>query len=469
MNNWIGPVGRIVLGLLAGVAVLGVGTYRIQTYKHQGSVFLVLGSGIVLLTLFAARELYDFLTPALSLLIMFMSVTYVAFVSVVYRSESIALAGLAMAAIAPLLTNTPDPSVYGLMSYLLVVVLGTVWVVRLTGNHALTLASVIMMIFYSLPFVSGTTSMSDQGIALFFSIIFAVIFFVTNTISIIMVQTESARKAHLTTAVATGVYIVLWISTAVAPELQSLAYVFWMLLFSIGTFFVFTLTENKIPFYLYGAVTIGLLFAATAAELSGPALTFAYTIEVAMVAIMARLYLSPKVSNSLGWLFVLPVLLSLESFLSSSWNAGFLHADFLVLSIVGLSLGLVGVIYMMTKTEADSHSYLAEVLLGVSFFYFLSLIWLVLHSVMFYESATTVALIVYTILGIAMLVAGRVYQNSYTKLLGGVLLGGVITRLLLIDVWQMDIVGRIITFFVIGLLLISTAFLGKKSDTQSEN
>jgi uncharacterized membrane protein len=88
---------------------------------------------------------------------------------------------------------------------------------------------------------------------------------------------------------------------------------------------------------------------------------------------------------------------------------------------------------------------------------------------MFYESATTVALIVYTILGIAMLVAGRVYQNNYTKILGGVLLGGVITRLLLIDVWQMDIVGRIITFFVIGLLLISTAFLGKKSDTQLEN
>jgi hypothetical protein len=42
-----------------------------------------------------------------------------------------------------------------------------------------------------------------------------------------------------------------------------------------------------------------------------------------------------------------------------------------------------------------------------------------------------------------------------------VVLGGVVLRLLLIDVWQMDLVGRIITFFVVGTLLLSTAFIKK--------
>jgi len=462
MNNWVGPVGRISLGLLAGVAVLGVGTWRIPTYKHQGSVFLVLGSGVILLTLFAARELYEFLTPMVSLALMFMSVVYVALMSVLYKSNNLALAGLLMAAIAPHLTNTPEPSVLGIMSYLLVVVVGTVWIVRMTGNHVLTFAAVIMMVLYSLPFMGGGVAVLDERVALFFSFIFAAIFFVANTVSIIMVQTEKARKTHLATAVATGLYLVMWISMVVSPAMQSLAYVFWMLVFSVGTFFVFTQTENKIPFYLYGAVALSFLFAATAAELSGPVLTLAYTIQVAAIALTSRFVLPAKVSQSLGWLFGLPILLSLESFVARSWDTGFLHADFLILSISCLSLGLVGLIYMVTKQDDDSSSYLAGTLLGISFFYFVSLVWLVLHSVLIGDVATTLALIIYTILGVGLLVIGRLNESKYIQSFGGVLLGAVIIRLFVIDIWQMNMVGRIITFFAVGLLLISTAFMGKK-------
>jgi hypothetical protein len=49
----------------------------------------------------------------------------------------------------------------------------------------------------------------------------------------------------------------------------------------------------------------------------------------------------------------------------------------------------------------------------------------------------------------------------YYRTIGGILLGGVVGRLLLVDIWQMALAGKIITFFVIGTLLISTAFIGK--------
>jgi hypothetical protein len=38
----------------------------------------------------------------------------------------------------------------------------------------------------------------------------------------------------------------------------------------------------------------------------------------------------------------------------------------------------------------------------------------------------------------------------------------VVARLLLVDVWSMELSGRVITFFVIGALLMSTAFLTKR-------
>ena len=469
INNWIGPVGRISLGLFAGLLVTGIGTWRITNYRHQGSVFLVLGSGIVLLTLFAARELYEFLTPSIALVIMFLSVAYVALMSVVYKSDKLALAGLIMAAVAPLLTNTPDPNTLGIMSYLLVVVLGTVWVVRMTGSHALTFAAVIMMILYSLPFMDGGVSDVESRVALFFSFIFAAIFFVTNTISIIMVQTSDARKAQILTAVGTGLYLMMWIGLVISDSMQSLAYVFWMLVFSVGTFFVFTQTQNRIPFYVYGAVTLGFLFAATAAELSGPVLTLAYTAQVAGLVILARFILPNKVSDSLVWLFLLPTTLSLGSFISNSWNTGIMHADFAILFFLMIALAIVGLVCIETREGTESENMIAEFLLGTSLLYFLSLIWLVLHASIAGDSATTVALIIYTILGIGFWFIGQVQKNEFIGAAGTVLLVCVVARLLLIDVWLMDLVGRIVTFLAIGVLLISTAFMRKGKQVAATN
>ncbi|MBI4021961.1 MAG: hypothetical protein HY372_01255, partial [Candidatus Andersenbacteria bacterium] len=48
------------------------------------------------------------------------------------------------------------------------------------------------------------------------------------------------------------------------------------------------------------------------------------------------------------------------------------------------------------------------------------------------------------------------------RLYGAVLLGFVVLRLLFIDVWKLALTGRIITFFLVGALLVSTAFLGRR-------
>ena len=468
INDWIGPVGRISLGLLAGLAFMGVGTWRVKDYRQQGFVFLVLGSGTVLLTIYAARALYEFLTPGTSLLVMFLSVAYVGFVSVLYQSDKLALAGLVMAAIAPLLTNTPEPSVVGLFSYLLVVIVGTIWIVRQTGSHVLTLAALVVAFLYSLPFIDAADFTStDQTAALLFAFVFAALFFGTNTISILKQNSSAARKGQIVTALFTGLYLVFWIELVVASDIRGLLYVLWMLIFSAGSFVVYTKTVDRTPFFMYSAVTIGLLFAATATELSGPVLTLAYTAEVTALLLLARQYIAKSISEKLVWLFVLPVFLSLESLNASSWNSGFLHWDLVTLLVTAAGLGVVGWVYLQTRVAGEEKNHFAEVLLGVSAFYLLSLVWLISHSVLAYDVATTVSLIIYTVLGLALLLIGRTQDNKLWQLCGGVLLGLVVARLLLIDVWQMDLVGRIVTFFVVGGLLISTAFIGKNKSTTS--
>jgi hypothetical protein len=230
---------------------------------------------------------------------------------------------------------------------------------------------------------------------------------------------------------------------------------------------VYTKTVNRTPFFIYGAVTTGLLFAATAAELSGPILTLAFTAEITIMLLLARRTIARHMSEKLVLLLVLPLVLSLESFVSSAWNTGFLHGDFVTLVAVGGALGIVGLAYKKTPPATEGESYWAATLIGIAFLYLLSIIWLVLHSVFIADVATTVSLIIYTLLGLGFFMVGRINDSEFWQLCGGLLLGGVVLRLLFIDVWQMDLVGRIITFFVVGTLLISTAFI-KKNKKETE-
>jgi uncharacterized membrane protein len=74
MNNWVGPAGRIFLGMIAGVIFLIIGTIIVRKRQNQGEVFLALGSATVLVTTYAARVFYHFFDPFSSLGIMFLSI-----------------------------------------------------------------------------------------------------------------------------------------------------------------------------------------------------------------------------------------------------------------------------------------------------------------------------------------------------------------------------------------------------------
>ena len=73
--------------------------------------------------------------------------------------------------------------------------------------------------------------------------------------------------------------------------------------------------------------------------------------------------------------------------------------------------------------------------------------------------AVTIALFVYTVVGLVAYSIGRTQENAVYKRVGVLLLAAVVLRLGLVDVWVMETVWRIVTFLGIGLLFIGTALL----------
>ncbi len=464
LNNWIGPMGRIALGTVAGVAFIVLGWWRIKKYIHQGGIFLVLGSTTILLTLFAARTIYDFFNPLSALVVMFLSTAFVAFVSIKYNNRALALASLVLAGIAPLLTNAPSPDYAALFAYLFVVTLGSVWIVALTGKRELVTASLIMIAFYSLPHWLYFTS-ADKGALLLFAYAFSALFFLVNAAGILRLRGK-AIIPDLVTAAGNGLFILAWIMLAAPDAWKSLIIAAWMIVFAAGAFMIFKITKRRESFYVHAGVGIAMLAAATSAELGGATLTIAYAIEGGLIALISFAVLKDiKIAERMSLLLAGPVILSVGNITSGAWAAGAIHKDFFTLLTLSLTFLTLGALFLRHVKEGqdDEPRQLNTILLIAGSIYAYILLWLSLHAELQNDNtAVMIALVVYTIVGLIAYFYGLANDKRGLRLYGGALVGFVVGRLLLVDIWEMELAGRIVTFFLIGALLVSTAFLGRK-------
>ena len=467
LNDWIGPMGRIALGVIAGSIFILLGYWRIKKYLAQGGIFLVLGSTTILLTIFAARTVYGFFTPFSALIVMFLSTAFVALASVKYNSRALSLLSLTLAGIAPLLTKSPATDHVGLFAYLFVVILGAIWIVALTGQRELTAASLIIVSAYSAPHLLSPFSfpLVDTQTLLLFAYAFATLFFLTNTAGLLKLKGKDIIP-DLIAAAGNGLFLLAWIMTAAPDEWKSLIIAAWMVVFAVGSFLIFRITQRQESFYVYAGVGVAMLAAATSAELSGATLTIAYAIESGAIAFITYAILrNIKIAERASLLLIGPMILSIDSLTSISWLEGIVHKDFFVLLVLSsIMLGL-GSFFLRRVKEIDDKEprRINALLLIVGSAYAFVLLWLSLHAgLLNNNNAVMISLVVYTIIGLITYFYGLANGKRGLYLYGGVLVGFVIGRLFTVDIWKMELAGKIVTFFLIGALLVSTAFLGKK-------
>ncbi len=474
-NNWIGPKGRITLGLGAGILILIFGYWRIRHYLYQGGVFLVFGSTTIILTLFAAREVYQFFTPVTALAIMFLSTALVALISVKYKTQALAIASLVLATSAPFFVNITNWDYPALFLYLLIVVMGVIWIVNLTAWRVLVLIALLIMSAYSAPHFLNAVS-TDQGILIIFAYIFTAIFFVSSVASILRYGQTLAyqeKEADTITIIGNGIFLWFWIWTAVAENWQSLILSAWTIVFLVGGFLVFRKTQYALPFYAFSAVGVSYIATATAITLDGSVLIIALVFEIlALVTVSMLAIKNISLAKNLTWLMIAPMVLSLQSFEPRKWLEP-INEHFFVLLILGLSLSGLGIyFYNRTNNQIDNSASKQKefevILIMFGSLYLYALVWYVLHALNISDdTATMISLFIYTLIGLSAYFYGKFNTKKVLVIYGAILLVFVVGRLLLIDVWHMELAGRVVTFIVIGILLISTAFIkSKKKDNE---
>jgi len=471
VHNWIGPVGRISLGLFVGTILAIVGSMRMSKNIVQGNLFIVLGSGLIIITSLASQLIYNFFDRFVTLGIVFLVSLFVTTIALQFNNRNLAIYSIVIAFMAPLLTHGPQMEMFPLFSYLAVIIIGSAWVAINKNWDILNAVSIVGFCLYCLSVV-GYSQIDSLEKIFVVAIVYAIaaLYFVISTVGFIKNKVIGDGSDILVAVFNSA--LIIWITLFLVPkELQSLCLAGWMLIFAAGSYVVFVKTQKESFFYIYSLISVVLLAIATSVELDGPSLILAYAFESAIISIAGYL-ITKKISvgQTLSLLMFGPAMLSLGNIFSTSWETGIYHRDFLILAVLAILFFALGVFYYISKNETDVDSgvmplrfYIVLNILGSA--YVIVLIWLSSKSLLTTAGeAVMVSLVIYTVIGLAAYFYGLFNKSKVFKYYGATLLILVVLRLVIIDVWSMALAERIITFIVVGLMFISTAFISNKLD-----
>jgi len=128
-NDWIGDLGKILIGIIVGIGMLGAAEYFLGE-KHKGKykVFsqALIGGGIAILygSIFAAFSFYEFISqiPAFGLMI-FITIISI-FLSIRHNALAIAVIGLIGGFLTPIMVSTGTNNPVGLFTYVILLDIG---------------------------------------------------------------------------------------------------------------------------------------------------------------------------------------------------------------------------------------------------------------------------------------------------------------------------------------------------------
>ena len=138
-NDWIGETGRVVLGLVIGIGLLGGGEYWRRKYAVWAQALTGGGIAILYLSVFAAFALYELIPPLPALGFSVLVTLTAAGLALRYEARAIAVLGILGGFAAPLMLVEQLPAQAILLAYVLALDLGVLGLATFRNWRWLTL------------------------------------------------------------------------------------------------------------------------------------------------------------------------------------------------------------------------------------------------------------------------------------------------------------------------------------------
>jgi uncharacterized membrane protein len=178
-NNWIGPAGRVAIGLLAGlVVVVWSETFRRRGYQIFSYSLKAVGIGVLYLSLYAAFQVYALIPSGVAFIMMFAVTATTAVMAWAQDAEILAAFALIGGFSTPLMLSTGQNREVALFAYVALLDLGALALVILKPWRRLLVLSyagtLVLYVGWYSSFYDLTQLRVTVGFATMFFAIFAV-------------------------------------------------------------------------------------------------------------------------------------------------------------------------------------------------------------------------------------------------------------------------------------------------------
>ncbi|HTU35259.1 MAG TPA: DUF2339 domain-containing protein [Candidatus Acidoferrum sp.] len=476
-NNWVGPLGRVAIGLLLGGALYPLSHWIFKRgYNYYAEGITGLGAAILYLSVWAGWHYYRVFSQSLAFPLM-IAVTCVTVAVALHRnSERIALLALAGGLLTPILVSTGQNAEMALFSYLLVLgagMLAVSWMREWKWIAPITFAATLI---YFWAWYADFYSSSELGLTLAFAGLFFVLYDALPAIR--STREGKLSELEIVTVVTNALQYLIALRLILWPEYK------WVLTIAVLALAAAHLMAerllpridsagNKLARALYLGMALSFATLAIPIRLEGQWITIAFAAEgLALIWSGLRERSLALRAAGLALFAIVAIRLAFLVLSGTTPETFLLNERFLTLAICAACW--VAAFFLARNSDCDlgveeTQLYFA-VAVAANFCFVLALsmdVWdwfgrmpsLGIDRERGQEMALSVLWVIYAL---GLIVAGVIRKSAAVRWQGLALLGLAIVKVFFFDLSFLTRFYRIISFFVLGLVLLAVSFFYQK-------
>jgi len=478
-NRWIGPAGRIVIGLLAGAAVvLWSERFRRNGMAAFSYALKAVGSGVLYLSLWAGFHLYHLMPSWLALTAMLLVTAWNAYMAVSQDSELLAGYALLGAYLTPALLSTGGNHEVFLFTYLFIIATAVLVLLRLKPWPRLLLGALPATVGYFIAWYAAYGGSFNTNLTLFFIMLLWAPF---AAVALLASEPEGAICGVLT-PIGAAAFAAFSVYSTLVDSGRAALEPWWAVGFAAVYLLLMRVRRTHVAAAVHLSLGIVFLTVAIPLKATGRGITAGWLAEaLALLWVSTLPQMDRRATAALRWLGWGSLLLGTGGALLGNWLFGapglaFWNRNFF--TCIGAAITLAASILIARRMPRTAARLNGPVIAAVSLV-LLNLVALVSmhHEIFRYFDQTSTAsqnwweryryadftFSAWMMLqGAAMLALGFWQRLALARWLGLLLLAATIVKTFAWDMRNLTTGYRVISYLALGVLLMVVSFAYQK-------
>lgn len=290
-NEWIGETGRVIIGIVIGIVLLGLGEKYIRKYQVYGQIISGGGIAVLYLSIFSAYSFYELITQY-SAFFMMMLITAVGIIlSLRYNAISLIIVAIVGGFATPFLISSGKDEMVALFFYILLLDLAVLVVSIFKKWRALNLIGFFgtILVFSSWMFEYYETE--KLGSVMFFLTLFFVVYSISSLIYNLVKKENSTGIEQILTILSATIYFAM--GYALMDGDYHVMMGFFALFLAIYYFLWAYLTKMLTPedgnlYNFLALLTIGFITIAIPIQFKGNVITLFWAVEAVVLFMLGN-------------------------------------------------------------------------------------------------------------------------------------------------------------------------------------